>query len=410
MLLRVLILEFWGDKEELDISGINKLFRLRYLRITTDMTVKLPASMKELLYLETLEMYARVANFPSDAFDLPRLLHLCLQDVRNLPDGFGKMRFLRTLQSFDLSRNSNDNVWGLNKMTNLRNLHLTCSTASSEHHLKENLRALMSSLQKLGNLRTLILTPAASCRTINLYCSSSGSSLPLSLHTLELLPPICLFSRLPLWIGQLQNLCSLKIVLSELRSGDVDNIARLQELTILSLYVSQLTVESIIFRRASLPCLKCFKFRCGVIRLTFQAEAMPNLRRLKLEFNAHRGEQYGDMLAGIEHLLNLQDLTGRIGVSPGAEESDRMAAESVFKDAISKHPVLTSFNLRSVDSFDEEISLFADTPATCSGSDMKLNWPSMADDVGGLNEVAVVGEISSFNKASSTSNLVLPTH
>ncbi|CAL4985007.1 unnamed protein product [Urochloa decumbens] len=341
-LLRVLILEFWGDKEELDISGINKLFQLRYLRITTDMTVKLPASMQELLYLETLEMYARVANFPSDAFDLPRLLHLCLQGVINLPDGIGKMRFLRTLQSFDLSRNSIDNVSGLNEMTNLRDLYLTCSTASSEYHIKRNLRALVSSLEKLGNLRTLILAPAASCMSLDLYCSGIVSSLPVSLQRLELLPPICIFSRLPLWIGQLQKLCSLKIVLSELTNGDVDNIARLQELTILSL--------------------------CGVMRLTFQAEAMPNLRRLKLEFNVHRGEQYGDMLSGIEHLLNLQELTGRIGVSPGAEESDRMAAKSVFKDAISKHSILTSFNLRIVDSFHEEISLFADTPAICSGS------------------------------------------
>ncbi|RCV37756.1 hypothetical protein SETIT_8G088500v2 [Setaria italica] len=84
-LLRVLILEFWGDKEELDIIGINKLFQLRCLQIRTDMTVKLQASMQELLCLETLEMYARVTTFPSDAFVLARLLHLCLHDVINVP-------------------------------------------------------------------------------------------------------------------------------------------------------------------------------------------------------------------------------------------------------------------------------------------------------------------------------------
>jgi hypothetical protein len=356
-LLRILIIELWGDKEELDISGISKLFQLRYLRVTTDMTVKLPATMQELIFLRTLEMYARVTNFPSDAFDLPRLLHLCLQDVINLLDGIGRMRSLRTLQYFDLSRNSNDNVWGLKEMTNLCDLHLTCSTASSDHHLKRNFTALMSSLEKLGNLKTIILSPA-SCMSTNLCCTDSVSSLPISLQKLELLPPICIFSRLPVCIGQLQKLRSLKIVLRELTSGDVDSIAKLQELSILYMHVSQPTLERLVFHRAGFPVLKCFKFRCCVMRLTFQAEAVPDLRKLKLEFNVHRGEQYGNMLVGIEHLVNLQELTGRIGVSPGAEESDRMAAESVFKDAISKHSRPIGFNLQIVQSFDEEYGAF----------------------------------------------------
>ncbi|CAO2148372.1 unnamed protein product [Urochloa humidicola] len=393
-LVRVLILEFWGDKEELNISGINKLFHLRYLRITTDMTVKLPASMQELLYLETLEIYARVANFPSDAFDLPRLMHLCLQDEINLPDGIGKMRFLRTLQSFDLSRNSNDNVWGLSEMTNLRDLHLTCSTVSPGNHLKENLIALVSSLEKLGNLKTIILTPATSCTSVNLCGSGNVSSLPVSLQRFELLPPICIFSRLPIWIGQLQKLRVLKIVIREMTGVDVYSIGRLQELTILSLYVRQPIAELIVISPAAFPVLKCFKFRCGVMRLAFQADAMPGLRRLKLEFNAPSGDQNSNMLDGIEHLLNLQEITGRIGVAPGAEESNRKAAESVFKDAISKHSRLTSFNLRIVDSFDEEISQQAYTPASFPGPDEKLKGPSMDDGISELNEVAVVREFS----------------
>ncbi|CAO2152405.1 unnamed protein product [Urochloa humidicola] len=354
-ILRVIILECWGDREELDISGINKLFQLRYLRISTDMTVKLPVSMQELLYLETIEMHAKVLAFPSDAFDLPRLLHLCLQDVINFPDGIGRLRSLRTLHSFDLSRNSGDNVWGLNGMTNLRDLHLTCSTTSSKRHLKRNLMALVSSVEKLGNLKTLILAPAASYTSTDLYCSAGRlSSLPISLHRLELFPPICIFSRLPVCIGQLQKLRILKIVLRELTRHDVDSIGRLQELTTLYLYVRKPTAELIVFDRATFPVLKSFKFRCGVMRLAFQPDAMPCLRRLKLQFNAHSGEQNGNMLAGIEHLLNLQEISGRIGAALGAEESDRKAAESLFKDATGKHTTLTSFNLQIVRSFDEE--------------------------------------------------------
>jgi hypothetical protein len=94
------------------------------------------------------------------------------------------------------------------------------------------------------------------------------------------------------------------------------------------------------------------------MHIAFQPDAMPSLQRLKLEFNAHSGEQNGNMLAGIEHLLNLQEITGRIGAAPGAEETDRMAAEFLFKDAISKHSRLTNFNLRIVRPFDEEYGPF----------------------------------------------------
>ncbi|XP_022684933.1 disease resistance protein RPM1 isoform X2 [Setaria italica] len=406
-LLRVLILEFWGDKEELDIIGINKLFQLRYLRIRTDMTVKLPASMQELLCLETLEMYARVTTFPSDAFVLPRLLHLCLHDVINVPEGIGHMRSLRTLQCFDLSRISNGIVWSLNEMTNLRDLRLTCTTASREHHLKSNLIALISCLEKLGNLKTMILAPSASCTSINLCCSGIVSSLPISLGRLELLPPICIFSRLPLCMGQLQKLRILKIVLGELTGSDIYSIGRLQELTILSLYVRQPTGELIVVNRAAFPVLKCFKLRCAIMRLAFQADAMPGLQSLKLEFNAHSGEQNGNMLAGIEHLLNLQEVTGRIGAAPGAEESDRVGAESVFKDAISKHSRLISFNLRIVHSVDQEIPQFADTPESCSGSDETLNCSSISDGINEVHEVDTVQELLPFNNASSTDNIVL---
>nr|CAB3491368.1 unnamed protein product [Digitaria exilis] len=98
--------------------------------------------------------------------------------------------------------------------------------------------------------------------------------------------------------------------------------------------------------------------RCGVLRLAVQSDAMPCLRRLKLEFNAHSEEQNGNILAGIEHLLNLQEIIVRIGVAPEAEELDTMSAESLFEDAIRKHSRLTSFNLQIVHLFDEEYGVF----------------------------------------------------
>ncbi|CAD6254181.1 unnamed protein product [Miscanthus lutarioriparius] len=386
--LRVLILEVWGDKEELlDLSGIGRLFQLRYMKITSNIIVKLPARMIGLPYLQTMEIYARVTSIPSDIIYLPRLLHLCVHGEINLSYGIGHTRSLRTLQSFDLSSNSADSIWQLGEMMDLRDLHVTSATEMSDP-LKTKLIAFLSSFGKLGNLKSIILAPApapaASCTNIYLDCSWSTSPLSIFIQRLELLPPFCIFSRLPVWIGQLRKLCILKIVLRELTTGDVDSIAQLQELTILSLYVRQPTAEQIVFHRAAFPVLKFFKFRCGIMRIAFQPEAMPWLRSLNLEFNAHSGEQNGNMLAGIEHLLNLQEITGRIGAAPGAEESDRIAVESVFKDAISKHSRLTNFNLRIVGLFDEE-------------------WHKKSE----LDKVATVVEASQSNDASSTPNQVI---
>ncbi|CAL4985013.1 unnamed protein product [Urochloa decumbens] len=309
--VRVLNLELWGDQEELDLSGISQLFQLRYVQITTDMVVKLPTKMNGLKYLETREIYGREASIPSDIVHLPGLLHICVPGQINLSNGIGHMRFVRTLQSFDISCNSEDNVRSLSEMTNLHDLHVTCSTTSSDLR-SENLKALASSLGKHGKLKSLVLTPGASCTSVYLDCSSSVYSPPVSLQRLELYPPICIFSRLPAWIGLLQKLCILKIVVKELTNYDVDGIAGLQELTVLSLYVRQPCPERIVFKQAAFSALKYFKFRCSVLRLAFQAETMPNVRRLKLEFNVHSGEQPDDMLSGIQHLLNLQEIDGRV--------------------------------------------------------------------------------------------------
>ncbi|CAD6257451.1 unnamed protein product [Miscanthus lutarioriparius] len=354
-LLRVLILEFLVDTKDIDLSGIYRLFQLRYVRITTDddNIVYLPPSMKGLKYLETLEVYARVKSIPSDIVHLPKLLHLRLQGEIKPPASVVHMKSVRTLQSFDLSSNSEDNIRQLGEMMDLQDLHLTCSTETSDL-LEKNLIALASSLGKHGQLKSLVLEPGALRTSICLDCSSRVSSPPVSLQRLELLPPLCIFSRLPEWIGQLRKLCILRIVVMELTRDDVNRISGLQELTVLSLYVIQPIAESIIFSRAEFPVLKHFKLRCGILRLEFQAETMPKLRSLNLAFNAHSGEQYGDMIAGIENLLDLQGIIVQIGTPPGAEESDRMAAESVFKGAISRHSKPPSFSIRRADLVEEE--------------------------------------------------------
>ncbi|XP_048542010.1 disease resistance protein RGA5-like isoform X5 [Triticum urartu] len=346
--LRVLNLRLWVDlgNMSLDLTRISELFRLRYLHVTCSAIVKLPDQIEAMKHLETLEINSRVCAIPPDIVRLPSLLHLCLRGGTNLPDGIGHIRSLRTLKYFDLGNNSEDNLWSLGELTNLRDLHFTYSRLPSSEHLKRNLIALASSLGKLCNLKSVTLAPGTAGMVVLVDGSSSMSSAPVFLERLELLPPICIFSRLPKWIGQLRKIRIVKVAVKELLTNDIDILTGLPSLAVLSLWVQTAPEGGIIFNEGALPVLKYFEFRCGVLCLAFMAGAMPNLRRIKLAFNTDIREKYSNMLAGIEHLLNLQDVTGQIGV---VTESDRGAAESAFKEAISKHPMSSRSSIQWVD-------------------------------------------------------------
>ncbi|VAH93690.1 unnamed protein product [Triticum turgidum subsp. durum] len=271
-LLRVLTLEFWGNQyghTNLDLTRICSLVHLRYLKISCNMIVELPAQMHGLRYMETLEINARISSVPLDIIDLPGLLHLSLRDERNLPDGIGRIRSLRTLQYFDLGNNSEDNVLSLGSLMNLQYLHLTYSTVQSDEHLKRNMVALASSVIKLVNLKSVILAPGALSTAIYHDVLSSVSSPPVflqGLQRLDLLPPICMFSRVPKDIGVVRKLCYLSLVVRELRRNDIDSITGLPALTVLSLYVPTTPCRKHHLQQWVIPCSQIFQIhvRCTV--------------------------------------------------------------------------------------------------------------------------------------------------
>ncbi|XP_071674960.1 uncharacterized protein [Lolium perenne] len=351
-LLRVLVLLLWGDigNTSFNLEGICELFWLRYLQVTCNVPVKLPDQIEPMKHLETLEIDAGVCAVPPDIVRLSNLLHLHLQSGTNLPDGVRCMSSLRTLMYFDLGNSSEDDIWGLGELTNLRDLHLTYSSSPSSEHLKKNLIALATILGKLYNLKSCTLASGTSGMVVLVDGSSCMYSTPVFLERLEL-PPICFFSRFPKWIGQLHKLCILKVAVRELMMNDIDSLTGLHSLKVLSLCVQRAPERRIVFNDGAFPVLKYFKFRCGVLYMSFMVGAMPNLRRLKLRFNTHIGEKYSSMLSGVEHLLNLQDISGRIWART---ESDRRISESALKDAISRHPKCPLLNVKWVDPVEED--------------------------------------------------------
>ncbi|EEC68602.1 hypothetical protein OsI_36960 [Oryza sativa Indica Group] len=174
-LLKVLTLHFWGDEDSIssfDLTRISELVQLRYLKVTSNVTLKLPTKMQGLQYLETLKVDGNIDGVPSDIIHLPGLLHLSLPAKTNLPSGIVHMTSLRTLGYFDLSCNSAENLLSLAELTNLRDVQLTYSAAHSDD-LKNNMQCLGSILEKLSNLKSITLAQPGSSYANTLHVDSA---------------------------------------------------------------------------------------------------------------------------------------------------------------------------------------------------------------------------------------------
>lgn len=327
-LLRVLILHIWADEIKIfDLARIGELFQLRYLKIDGNIAIHLPDEIRQLNLLETLELHAPVNDMP---------------DISCLP-------LLRTLGYFDLSKNSLENVQSLSELNNLQDLHLTWPNTAEPDNLKNNMQCLGSILWKLSNLKSLTLVPAASSHAdvlddaggailgISGDVLSSVSSPPPLLQRLELSGRCCIFASLPEWTKKLGNLCILKISVRKLLRKDINILKGLPALMALSLYVWTAPVGKVVFDSEGFSVLKYFKFTCAAPCLAFLIGSMPSVRQLKLAFNANRMEQYSKIVAGLEYLIELEEITAKVA-GTGADESDKRYVESALSGATANHP------------------------------------------------------------------------
>jgi len=363
-LLQVLILHFWDDKDSInfDLNRISELFRLRYLKVTSNVTLELGNQMRGLHTLETLTIDARVNAIPADIVHLPSLLHFSVPPETDLPNGFGHMTSLRTLGYFDLSSNSIENVQSLSMLTNLVDLKLTCSKVQVQpENMHNTMQFLLNTvLGRLSSLKSLALVPRASSYansiddsgTTGMIISGGFSSLfsaPALLQSLEISPWICKFSCPPKWIGQLHNLCILKLGVIKIDRDDVNVLRGLPALAVLSLYVQTTPAERVVIGKTGFPVIKYFRFKCRGPWLKFEEGAMPNLRKLKLAFNARNAVELITIPVGIRYLSNLKEVSAKIG-SASPDESRRKArsAELALRDEIRVHGSCQRVNIQWV--------------------------------------------------------------
>ncbi|KAE8813141.1 putative disease resistance RPP13-like protein 2 [Hordeum vulgare] len=290
-----------------DLSVISELSRLRYLKIASHLCIKLPDYMGGVHCLETLDiMDAIVLKFGISAC-FPYLLHLYLSllDERNVQNW----------------------IEDLDKLKHLQDLRLIFSSAPSLCQ-DENMRSLRDFISGHGNLKTIVVSCGSPDKVIDGASDATISwddmAPPPLLQRFEFSPHRgCTFSRIPPWVEKHHHLSILKIDVQELQMICVEFLRGLPALTALSLHVDTMPVHKIIFDKPGFSVLKYFrlKFMNGIGWLKFEEDAMPNLLKLKLVFNAiPQIDQYEHGVISINHMPSLREISVKFGGTTAGRE------------------------------------------------------------------------------------------
>ncbi|WVZ95951.1 hypothetical protein U9M48_041651 [Paspalum notatum var. saurae] len=350
----------------LDLSAINHLFLLRYVKVS-GFHLELPKKFGKVEHLMTLDMshawfYPSSSNqLSSDFSSLSSLRHLefpAKKRTLTLINGLSKLSNLRTLLYFHVEANSVECITDLGELTNLRELYLTYSRSGNAEDNPDTI--LAASLHKLGNnnLRYLDLdyqgVASAQFRRNWFTC-------PRHLQRLGLYG---LIPKVPTWIAHADRLSYLyNLEVQELQTDDFHVLARLPCLIYLCLRAKTIPGINIIIYPNTFPNLKYFVFYyCELPCQTFEPAPMPRLQKLEIQFDGREQAvilpsgfvkkkkkkkgaiqlQEGSIVGGIRHLACLE----KVSVDIHAEFGHGSIIETAWREAINKHPKSQAIQIR----------------------------------------------------------------
>ncbi|GJN12514.1 hypothetical protein PR202_ga30797 [Eleusine coracana subsp. coracana] len=269
--------------------------------------------------------YCRIT---SEIVDLPCLSHLLVKGHPELPQEIGKVKSLRTLDGFCLSMSSLESIKDLGQLSNLTYLSINSKIYWGRTPLQGWMDALSSSLEKLGNLKYLIVdfSDVDMCTdALNTWVSAPFCHL----ERLDL--PVWMLTRVPRWIGDLHNLCELSLWVEHIGEEDVGVIGKLPSLVQLYLRIPGMTSGSItVGGSTGFRFLKNFDFDCdGMSCLKFEAMAMPSLVKLRLILDGKRWDKGTPI--GLQHLSSLKEI--HLRMTAGSK-----LAWDAFQKAADAHP------------------------------------------------------------------------
>ncbi|XP_028065561.1 disease resistance protein RPM1-like [Camellia sinensis] len=301
--------ELKGALLEIFPNEVSKLNQLRYLSLKGTNVKVIPKSIGKLQNLETLDLKdTYVTELSDDILKLQRLHHILLYRYQPSPyisfqrqSGFkapveiGTLSSLQKLCCIETNHGNNGGIFlaEIGKLTQLRRLHI-------QKLRSEDGEGLCSSLEKLSNLRSLIVRATEEDEIIDL---DSLSSPPQLLRTLFLEGSL---HKLPHWIPSLHNLVRVSLAWSKLRDDDplksLEGLPNLVEVELLQTYEGEgLCFKASGFQRLVRLYLNRLK---GLRWVKVEVGSMPHLEEIYIQ----NCELVEELPSGIEHLTNLKFL------------------------------------------------------------------------------------------------------
>ncbi|OEL33135.1 Disease resistance protein RPM1 [Dichanthelium oligosanthes] len=335
-LLRVLDLEDTENLKNCDLKHIGELHHLRYLCLRGTGISKLPSSLQNLRYLETLDIQdTRVRQLPRGVVKLKKLRYLLAgvnftkellqkktESGRNnhiasifgteyckvfkldrfsvrAPKGIEKLENLYMLGVINVGKGHG--VAGrIRKLTNLMNLRRLGITGLTEEEGEE----LCKPIRELTRLQRLEVRSDS----LNFLDKIDESEIPKHLVSLRLCGKL---TKLPVWVraSSLNNLAKVKLLGTQLKQEDIRCLGNLCKLALLGLWENSYIKELLVFTTGTFLSLKFLDIDRlqSIEKVTIEKGAMPRLEQLWLD-KCPSLQDNKDGLSGVSDLLSLKEL------------------------------------------------------------------------------------------------------
>jgi disease resistance protein RPM1 len=337
--LRLLDLEDTKGLENKRLEGIGHLSLLRYLGLGGTDVTKLPQQIMELEQLATLDLRrTRVRRLPVLCRDT-KLVSLLADELAIMPTQMRRMQNLEELSKVLMGPDgslASELAGHVNKLGSLRMLGIRVS--HMQRHSAADRQGVMRFLEELrkSNLQSLLLDNYPH-PLLDLLVDSPAHNL----RKFELRIRGCL-PQVPQEIASLIAVTHLHINVEAVEAQGVRALGSLPNLVVLRLDLNSspsMTVSS----NDGFQCLKslwCNSQYGGGKGMQFEAGAMPQLRRLRLELDA-RGtrSKHDDFDIGIQHLPSLVQVHATIDwTNTALTASEVEAAENQIREQVSRSP------------------------------------------------------------------------
>ncbi|KAF7073653.1 hypothetical protein CFC21_078604 [Triticum aestivum] len=353
--LRVLDLEDTLELENDDLKHIGELHHLRYLGLRKTNISRLPSSLENLRFLETLDVQdTKVTQLPVGITKLEKLCHL-VGGVNFAKDLAGKTR-----KNKEASKCNGDPFEMLADLVTgcygYKQVEPSCSCCTCEFSVTaperiEKLRNLQvlgvvhiargskvaKNLGELTSLRRLGVDVDATEEVGKDLCSSVSrlvhlERLEVRSRSLEFLkeakkaeemPPKHLLSlrlcgrlgNLPGWMDRLKDLAKVKLIQTQLKQVDVEVMGKLRNLTLLALWEESFAEKTLCFGEGTFPKLKLLYIEGmeNIESIQIKDGALPLLEKLEVK----KCINLDDSKDGLSLVLVLQNLNELVLTSCG---------------------------------------------------------------------------------------------